>query len=257
MGKEIRPIHADEAPQFLNLLCSVFELDYDRASGIFFSEPFFDLKRKWALFQDGQMTTILTTTPLEFGWGSAIGIAGVATAQECRGLGYGQELLEQVISHAETTGEQAAILFAHEETLYRRVGFQATDEVIRGKIVRTVCEHGDELPKPEVQSIYQNWSNADPARLRRDERRWQYWSWVYRCCERIDNGYICNEPGIVREAILDREYDAWPVTHNAEYIGLKSMSKCMKIPLIQEDHHLIVMTRNFPVPPQMFMTDQF
>ncbi|MCB0826554.1 MAG: GNAT family N-acetyltransferase [Armatimonadetes bacterium] len=257
MKKEIRPIHADEAPQFLNLLCSVFELDYDRASSIFFSEPFFDLKRKWALFQDGQMTTILTTTPLEFGWGSAIGIAGVATAPECRGHGYGQELLEHVIGHSEAGGEKAAILFAHEETLYRRVGFQATDEVIRGHIVRNVGELGDELPKSEVQRIYQEWSDSDPGRLRRDERRWQYWSWVYRSCEKVGAGYICNEPSIVREAILDQDHDAWPVMHNSEFFGMKSMARQMKVPLVQEEHHLIVMTRNFPVPPQMFMTDQF
>ena len=75
---EIRPIRLDETDAFLRILCTVFELDFFRAQGLFREEPLFDIDRKWALFERGEMVSILTTTPLIFGWGKANGIAGVA-----------------------------------------------------------------------------------------------------------------------------------------------------------------------------------
>ena len=76
---EIRPVRPDEAEAFLELLCDVFSLDLNRAYDVFFSEPLFDLDRKWALFEGREMVSILTTTPLIFGWGrAAMAVASAA-----------------------------------------------------------------------------------------------------------------------------------------------------------------------------------
>ena len=74
---EIRPIRLDETDTFLQILCDVFGLDFFRAQGLFKEEPLFDLSRKWALFEGDEMVSILTTTPLIFGWGREIGRAHV------------------------------------------------------------------------------------------------------------------------------------------------------------------------------------
>ena len=78
----------------------------------FFTEPLFDLSRKWALFDKGRMVSILTTSPLIFGWGRAFGVAGVATRLECRGEGYASRLLNSVFEESQALGEPAGLLFA-------------------------------------------------------------------------------------------------------------------------------------------------
>ena len=60
---EIRTIKESEGEAFLQLLCNVFKLDFDRAFSIFFSEPLFDLDRKWAMFDGPDMISISTTSP--------------------------------------------------------------------------------------------------------------------------------------------------------------------------------------------------
>ncbi len=120
---EIRPIRDHEANPFLELICEIFELDVDRAQGIFFNEPLFDLSRKWALFEGGQMASVLTTVPLKFGWGTAIGIAGVATKLARRRLGLAETLLNHVLKDSEHREERVALLFAKEIGLYEKVWF--------------------------------------------------------------------------------------------------------------------------------------
>lgn len=255
---EIRTIDESEAEQFLHLLCLVFNLDIDMARSVFSSEPMFDLHRKWCLFEDGEMRTILTTTPLIFGWGRAFGIAGVATRPEYRRRGYGQRILEHVLAHGKENGEPAALLFAHETKVYERVGFKMLDEVVRGRLV-TDAEPGvgPVLTDEEIHGVYDAWAEADDYRLRRDALRWKYWSWVLRTCERANGGYICLEPGLCREAILEPSLDRWPLPEDTEWTGLASMTDRFAVPLKDKRHVLHVMGAGMSASPQMFMTDQF
>lgn len=255
---EIRPIQEHESPAFLDLLCTVFELDNGRAGTVFYSEPFFDIRRKWALFLDGQMASILTTTPLHFGFGNAIGIAGVGTLIEHRGKGLGQKLLEVVLEEADKNNEGAAILFAHNEVLYQRCGFTTLDEVIKGNInAPCALPHQPALPLAQVQEKYANWATSHPMRLNRDDRRWKYWNFVFRECYSAPGGYIASETTICREAIITDQPAQWPLLNNSEWYGLRSMTQMLGVPLINEQHHLLLMGRNFPDIPQMFMSDQF
>ena len=255
---ETRPIRAAEAETFLHLLCNVFDLDYNRAHRIFFTEPMFDLSRKWALFDGGEMVSILTTVPLDFGWGRAIGIAGVATIVERQNQGYAGRLLSAVLNAAEGEGEKGALLFARDPKLYSKIGFEIIDEVVKGEILSAPEQEPFALMEfHQVQTLYDHWSLQDPNRLRRDEKRWGYWRWNLRVCTAFEDGYICTEAGVVRECVKTTQPRAWPLPPGAEWRGLASMAKHVGIPLKSQDRDLHLMARNVPGLPQMFMTDQF
>lgn len=255
---DIRTIKKREADDFLTLLCKVFELDPSRARHVFYKEPMFDLSRKWALFKDGEMTTILTTTPLQFGWGQAFGIAGVATDPNFRGQGLAQRLIEKVIEHGASSGEAGCILFAHKEEVYRRAGFETVDTVVKGEIkVSPDLGPVDILRFSEVKSKYDAWAKADEGRLLRNERRWKYWKWILRTCEAAPGGYVCVEPSLCREAVIEKGLEEWPVMPGTSWFGLKSLTDALEVPLSTCHHDLYLMARAMPRPPQMFMTDQF
>jgi predicted N-acetyltransferase YhbS len=254
---EIRPIRREEAEMFLELLCGVFGLDLTRAQSIFFTEPMFDLNRKWALFDGPRMVSILTTTPLTFGWGKAFGIAGVATRKERQGEGFGGKLLDQVILESRRIGEDGALLFAKETSLYNRVGFRTLDVVVRAGLQSKPWEPNEAFEEDTVRKIYTAWASRHPARLRRDALRWKYWSWHYRMCTPFQNGYLCYEPGLVREAIFSSPVDCLPVPDDCEWFGLLSMARELKLKISEPRTDLHFMGHNMPMTPQMFMTDQF
>ena len=255
---EVRTIRQDEAEEFLGLLCGVFRLDVSRARSVFFSEPLYDLSRKWALYLDGSMCSILTTAPLQFGWGRAIGISGVATAAPHLGRGLATELLTRVLERAEADGEGPAMLFAHAEGLYKRLGFESVDEVVRGDLATSGPRRGAEsLTNDQVLGLYGQWAGRSLARLVRDAAAQARWGWNLRHCERMLGGYVCVEPGQVREAWLPQADDKWPFSHGTEWVGLTAVAREERVPVLRARRELIVMARNFPLPPQMFMTDQF
>lgn len=254
---EVRPIRREEAEPFLELLCGVFGLDLTRAHSIFFTEPMFDLNRKWALFEGSQMVSILTTTPLLFGWGRAFGIAGVATRKDRRGQGFGGQLLERVLLESRRRGEEGALLFARERGLYERLGFRTLDEVIRAEVACEPSEPDEPFEQDVVRKIYAAWAARHPARLRRDALRWKYWNWHYRMCSPFQNGYLCYEPGLVRELIFSDPVERLPVPKDSEWFGLSSMARELGLRISNPRHELHFMGYNIPILPQMFMTDQF
>ncbi len=255
---EIRPIRAAEAQTFLHILCDVFDLDFKRAHRIFFSEPLFDLNRKWALFDGGEMMSILTNVPLEFGWGKAIGIAGVATRREKQNLGYAHKLLDAVLNAAHADGEGAALLFAREPKLYSKLGFEVVDTVVKGAIEGSPEDGPFEILEfQDVQRMYNHWALQHPNRLRRDDRRWGYWRWNLRVCTTFEDGYLCVEAGIVRECVKSRGARSWPLPPQSEWRGLESMARDLGVPLSKTEQDLHLMIRNVSGLPQMFMTDQF
>ncbi len=255
---EVRRIRDCESGTFLELLCGVFHLDQARAKPVFYDPVLYDLNRKWALFNGGEMCSILTTTGLRFGWGACIGIAGVATRPSFERRGYAQRLLETVLEAAEADGEGPAMLFAHKQTLYKRVGFSLVDEVVRGAII-TTREHGEQrtLLDSEIQHHYRRWSSQTPDRLVRTPDRWRYWGLACRVCEPFLDGYVCMEPGLIREAVVFSQADKWPVPLGTEWYGLRSVSEACLVPVKRPKVELLFMTRGIPGVPQMFMTDQF
>jgi hypothetical protein len=218
----------------------------------------FDPARKWAYIRNGRIDSILTTVPLLFGWGRAIGIAGVATRLCYRGEGLASTLLREVLKQAKADDEGPALLFAKKRELYESVGFRVLDDVIRAPILSS---EGDTLPgvlaMDEVETLYEGWSRRNPDRLRRDERRWNYWKWNLRVCCPFSTGYLCVEGGLVRECIVDEQIDCWPVAPGTEWIGLNTMARQFGVPIGQASFELHLMGRGFERVPQIFMTDQF
>ncbi len=251
----IRTITRPEAEEFLAILCQSFDIEPKRARAVFFSEPLFDLDRKWALFDGPRMASILTTAPLLFGHGPAIGIAGVATIDELRGQGLGTKLVDHVVRAI----DMPALLFAHDSRLYESAGFELIDQVIRGKIATNLEPESepDGLENDEVQQLYEAWSQKSPDRLIRDEQRWRYWRWVTRACERFQDGYLCLEPALCREAVLETSSEAWPVSPGTDWYGLRTMTDNLAVPIEAHVEDLLLMARGFDFQPQMFMTDQF
>jgi hypothetical protein len=252
---DVRTIRVEEAEEFLRVLCTVFDLDFDRARPVFFAEPFYDLNRKWALFESGKIVSVLTTVPLTFGWGQAIGIAGVGTLIEARGQGYGTRLLEGVLAGSRERNEGSAYLFARQTELYGSVGFEVIDAVVRGSLIAGQGFVDDPLSYDEVVNTYTRWSESAPNRLRRDEQRWGYWRWHLRLCDRFGSGYICREPGLIREVIPGS--GPWPVRSDEEFLGLRSMAEKLNVPLANCDHETHVMAFGTSRKPEFFLTDQF
>jgi GNAT superfamily N-acetyltransferase len=256
---EIRPIRQTEADDFLHLLCEAFDLDFARAKGVFFREPMFDIERKWALFEDGRIESILTTVPLLFGWGKAIGIAGVATRLSSRGRGLASALLEQVLRASRAQAEGPALLFAKQTEVYESVGFRVLDDVVRAKVVPSDEDThlSDVLTFDEVSQIYDGWAKRNTNRLRRDPRRWDYWKWNLRVCCPFASGYLCLEGGVLRECITEELITLWPVHEGTEWVGLATMAQRLGVPIRDAQFELHLMGHGFSEVPQMFMTDQF
>jgi predicted acetyltransferase len=202
--REIRPIQSHEADAFLQLLCSSFGLDFVRARRIFYEEPLFDLNRKWAVFDGHELCACLTTVPLEFGDGKAMGIAGVATKEDRRGMGLGTELLRDVLQSGASNGENRALLFASNTRLYEKLGFEVLDHVVSYSLTPAPQkEHEYPLTFGGVRKLYDAWASEDLKRLRRDDRRWAYWRFSLKNAFSAGSGYVCLEGARVREALPD------------------------------------------------------
>ena len=259
---EIRPIRMSEAEPFLQLLCDTFALDFNRAYSVFFQEPYFDLQRKWAIFQGTEIISVLTTTPLTFGWGEALGIAGVATREKYRREGYAARLLETILRHAERGGIRSALLFAQRTDLYQTIGFETIDRVIRAPIPPSLLggQSGGEFEvlEPEaVRAVYDRWASGHPDRLRRDELRWKYWNWNFRVAESVGDGYAVIEPNLLREALYHRTTTSLPFPPQSEWLGTTFMADQLGFVFERAVVELYLMGKNVPGIPQMFMTDQF
>jgi len=261
----VRTIHQDEVDTFLRLLCDVFDLDFHHARVVFTKEPFFDLERKWAIFVGGRMVGCLTTVPAQFGLGRAIGIAGVAVREEYRNRGIGSELMREVIRESEARGEGLALLFAKDPRFYEKHGFRVLDDVISGRIIGMENGEGHRvLPTQTVQKIYDAWASGSPNRLRRDSRRWEFWSWSGRVPCEMGEGYVCLEGTRVRELLpkfqpfgSKRRSSLWYEEQNKEWYGLKTMAEKLEIPIAEYTVELKFMGRGFDEVPEMFLSDQF
>jgi GNAT superfamily N-acetyltransferase len=258
MSTEIRPVTEGEAGTFLRLLCEVFELDFERATTVFFTEPLFDLSHKWALFENGIIRSVLTTTPIPFGWGETVGIAGVATDPRFRSQGLARRLLQHVLAASTERGYVGAMLFATSESVYSEVGFQTTDTVIEAPIILSEEIHDPvSMPRDEVKEKYMEWAMKDAARVQRTDQRWAYWSWRQAVIEKLEEGYICLEGSTIREALLEPAPKSLPIGVKCSWVGLKSMTEALQMPIGPERETLKLMTIGLPKRPQMFMTDQF
>lgn len=218
----------------------------------------FDLNRKWGLFEGPDLVSILTTTPLIFGWGRAIGIAGVATRTDRRQEGHAARLIQKVLREAERAGEGSALLFAVDDRLYETLGFEKLDRAIRARVsVDPIAPRGRNLNHDEVRAVYDSWASRHPDRLRRDDQRWRYWEYHLRLSEAIGGGYLCTENQLLREAIYPSPIAELPLDEGTEWYGTTFMTDQLGIEITDIRVETYLMGYKVPGVPQLFMTDQF
>ncbi|MFZ4509194.1 MAG: GNAT family N-acetyltransferase [Fimbriimonas sp.] len=255
---EIRTIRREESEDFLKLVCDTFDLDFNLAYDLFMSEPMFDLNRKWVLMEGREMVAACTTTPLVFGWGKAVGIAGVATRKSRQNEGHATKLLAKVLRESERREDGPALLLAKQTGLYDRLGFELLDRVIAAPLAVDPAEPEEPmLNDAQVQAIYNNWAEQDPNRLRRNDARWEYWKWHCRTTQAAGQGYICYEGNVLREAILPEPMAMIPLPNSTEFFGLSNVADVLELPVFVPRTELVLMGRGVPGIPQFFLTDQF
>lgn len=255
---DIRPIREDEAEEFLRILAGAFKVDFERAYRPFHEEPYFDLRNKWALFQGQEMISILTVTPLTFGWGSAVGIAGVATRTGRQNEGFAGRLMTRVLDRLARNGTPAALLFAQRPELYERAGFEPLDVVVRAPLPNLRPEIlDDEMPAALVRAMYDEWADGSPDRLRRDDLRWRFWHWNRRLAGVAGDGYLCHEHGTLREAVGVTAADPLPLPEGTEWLGLSAIADDLGFVFERAAIELTLMGRSVPGQPRLFLTDQF
>ena len=204
------------------------------------------------------LLSIMTTVPLIFGWGRAIGIAGVATRADRRGQGLAGMLIEKVLAESRAQGETAAFLLAKDARLYERIGFEVVDEIVRAGIrEQEPEERPDVVSFEQARVIYDIWASRHPARLRRDERRWKYWKWNLRICTAVEGGYACLEGDKVRELVAEQTPESWQVGAGVKWLGTRQMAAQCGLTLANAQVEHLLMGCSAPEPPQMFLTDQF
>ena len=203
------------------------------------------------------MVSILTTTPLIFGWGNAIGIAGVATQKSRQQEGHATQLLQKVLKEAERASEGPALLLATDMRVYENNGFEPIDRVIRAEVSQHKELEPTQFTTGETRFIYDNWAAEHPDRLRRDERRWKFWDWNFRVATAFQDGYLCAEPSLMREAIFAPATKSLPLPRDTEWFGTTFMTDQLELPVDKIRVEMFLMGRNVSGIPQMFMTDQF
>lgn len=253
----VRPIVEAESRPFLALMCDVFDLDPERAAPLYYSEPGYSHSTRWGLFDGDHLVSGLSATPLTFGIGRAIGIAGVATEEAARREGCAGRLILTVLQAAGDAGFDGALLFSKRSGLYERIGFEELDQVVKGPIAGRDDPDAPTIALSEARARYDAWSAADPLRLRRDEHAWARWSSRLRVCSEFNDGYLCWEVDQVREAVCSRPPEVWPVPDGTEWFGLRSMANQLALPLSEASVELSLMACGFRAVPQMYMTDQF
>lgn len=247
---EIRTIRSDEADEFLRLVCTVFDLHFEQARHIFRKEPYYDLNSKWALFEDSRIVSTLTTVPLRFKDRCGVGIAGVATHKDRRGNGFAEQLLRTA-----TKSHPFALLFATDPRLYERMGYVKLDDVIRATLPHDPKARWAPLSERRVQERYEAWAAEDPRRLRRDAKRWDYWAFSMKTPLVNEPHYCVLEGNRVRE--LSGWRDPIPSSSDVEWIGLRTMTEMLKLPIRNESVVMSLLGIGIDFVPQMFMTDQF
>ncbi len=258
MSQEIRPLIGEEVSLGLDLVCICFGLNRKRIQTLFDSDLMRETKTHWGLFEGRDLLSTITVTPLQFGWGEAAGISGVATHPDRQKQGLASCLLKETAAQESAAGRVGSILLANEARVYEKAGYSVTDRVIDGTIMTSEpVDQAADVSDEETEQLYAEWAEADPGRMRRDETRWRAWRWLGRRYERLSQGVACCEPGLVREAVLNETLDRWPLPAGTRWVGLKSIADQMGVPLQSTRDDLLLMSKDIPGPVQLFLTDQF
>src|SRR5690348_12486870 len=93
----IRAARPDEADDILRLMCEAFQMDFELAAPIYYSDPYLQIENKMVALLDGRIVSCLSIVDRVCWIGAALvklgGIAGVATEKTHRQQGIAGRLL--------------------------------------------------------------------------------------------------------------------------------------------------------------------
>lgn len=244
---DIRPLcTAAEKDAYFSLISELFSLDPAHVEQMR-CHPTINRSTLFGAFHEVSLIGALSRTPLTFGFGDAVGLSAVCVRPEFRKRGIGREMMSEAV------GDSPALLFADRPEMYLTAGFKVVDRVIRGPIE---CWSQDQtIPLSQAKRMYESMAERDMSWLRRTDDDWRGGViHEYRPCE---GGYLCWEPGICRDAVVNAAMDRWPVPPGTNWIGLESVTKQMSVPLVSQAPIHLVMTKGMEEDPRMMMRDQF
>ena len=194
MTVEIRPITADELPQFQVNVRTGFSSpsrpqDAERPEAI---QP------EWTLcaFEDGELATTYAALPFQMYFNGpavpAAGITAVSTLPWFRRRGHLRRIMEVDFARMhEQDGPAIAILYASMAAIYQRFGYAVVSTAMQYRIEPRYIEFT--RPGPErgrfrsftrasyarVEPVYEAFASPRPGYLKRDDLLWQHETFFY------------------------------------------------------------------------------
>jgi predicted acetyltransferase len=185
--QEIRAVHHEELDAMLAVMCESFMLPFASARDLFYKDPYFDIEKKRALLEDGEIISCLTIMETRMWIGAAAaqvgGVAGVATRPTHRRNGYAGRLLEETIRTLRAQRCPFSALFPFSYDYYRRFGWEHAGTQMRvstaPNLLPTFTDSRQVRPAlpsdiAEMQQIYDQSSHRRTGSCLRDRKRWTY-----------------------------------------------------------------------------------
>lgn len=184
---EASAVRQEELDSLLRLMCGVFDMDFDAAHPIFYSDPYFEIENKRVLRVDSEIVSCLTLVERECWLGQSVlkiaGIAGVATRPELQRRGYAGRLLADTLSVYKNRGYPLSALFPYSPDYYRKFGWEIAGEIPRSCVSPLSLPRSsetrfirlaDEGDLPELARLYDDTASGQAFHCLRDEKRWRY-----------------------------------------------------------------------------------
>ena len=236
---EIGSARPDELDTVLRAMCVAFELPYDVARPIYYSDPYIDPANKLVLRMDGEIISCLTLSLAQCRIGKAVipiaGISGVATLPEHQRQGYASQLIAATVQTLRTHGHILAGLFPYDYAFYRRMGWETASVGCKYVIapqylpvftesIETLSDSRQNLSSNAVHltlphhlagmaNVYEATASEQTLWAVRDAKRWQYLfdrvthKYVYVDTAETVEGYLLYDiqPGIVQLSLAQEE----------------------------------------------------
>ncbi len=184
---EVRVPLEYELDQMLQVMCDAFDLPFDAAKTVFYTDPCFDITHKRVLLAEGRIVSCLTLVPARMRIGAdalpIVGVAGVATSPELQGQGLASHLLKQTMESLQDGPYAAAILVTSSPSLYKRLGwtvvgcdtrFWVQADALGHKPARPRVRRATEKDWPRIEEIHSRTLGLHHGALIRDRMRWDY-----------------------------------------------------------------------------------
>ena len=183
---EIRTPYESDLDAMIDVMAQAFGLPFEPAKEIFYADPYFDIRRKQVLVEDGQVISCYSIVDSPLVIGKVVvpfaGIAGIATLPSHQGMGYARKLLSTLPETCKQLGYGFAGLFTDEPALYEKFGFALTGtqkQLIVSPTNVIVADTSNVrisvlADRPALRQMHAEAMNRRSGQRIRDNARWDY-----------------------------------------------------------------------------------